>query len=350
MLGIISTASPPGAAQVEPTTSKQAEKLRERGLHDDLKLNKTLVGLFPALDLHWTHPVDAAHPEYAGLAEEIHKHLFLNDGLLTPKAWGEVPKVYQSFTFPPRCRKLQSPTRHLKSWRIGELAVGAIILPHVLLSWLRPEHIRIKFQGPIKVKARTYFNKSQLPSSKDPFREFSASEWIVAATWIYSRVILAIGIKAGSLIPPEEIHRVAVESRKAVQIIVDIQITADSNAQTGLAAPQPESITVRPGRAQATVGNRRSGRRRNTAAYNPPASRAGSVIGYERISDSLSVRSRQSGMTSATMKRQREKHNHPLQAKLGLPNTHTGYHLAEVAKNHGACYLVFTLLGEDNHR
>lgn len=39
-----------------------------------------------------------------------------------------------------------------------------------------------------------------------------------------------------------------------------------------------------------------------------------------------------------------------LEAKLGLPNMHTGLHLLEVAEEYSGCSIVSTLQGEDKHK
>ncbi|KAI2629052.1 hypothetical protein GGS21DRAFT_492604 [Xylaria nigripes] len=57
-----------------PTTRKI--KLAGLGLHDNEALFSTLRGLFPALDVIRSRPIDAAHSEYAGISKYLHRLIF----------------------------------------------------------------------------------------------------------------------------------------------------------------------------------------------------------------------------------------------------------------------------------
>lgn len=62
-------------------------------------------------------------------------------GRLAARGCEQLTHAFQTFTFLPGSKRFQSPRRHLNSWRIQELARGAIILPIILRTWIKEQQI-----------------------------------------------------------------------------------------------------------------------------------------------------------------------------------------------------------------
>ena len=102
-----------------------------------------LPRLSPALDLVMSRPIDAAHSEYNGLGNLM--HFLLRDGILTKSARSEYAIQLRTWPFPPGWPRLQSPVHHLSSYKMSHHARWIVIIPALLLNWLKREHIRPRF-------------------------------------------------------------------------------------------------------------------------------------------------------------------------------------------------------------
>lgn len=154
------------------------QALRKLGLHSDWQLMDALSensshlysvrpllifvcftgAITPSLDIIRSRPIDAAHSEYQGLARQLLIVIFEDPGILTAGACEEINEVFRNFSFPPGWKRLQSPSRHLKPWRMQEFARGTIILPIILRVWLKAKHIKKELHGPLKALAKDFFS------------------------------------------------------------------------------------------------------------------------------------------------------------------------------------------------
>lgn len=103
------------------------------------EVRPSLFDISPAADIVLTRPPDPAHSEYKGLAGSVHELLI--DGLLTNKAKKEYTVVLRTWPFPASWPHLMSPAHHLLSYSLSDHARWSIIVPGLLRSWLRKEHI-----------------------------------------------------------------------------------------------------------------------------------------------------------------------------------------------------------------
>lgn len=100
-----------------PSKVARQKALKDLGLHNKWDL-KVLDSLFPCLDPRQSRPVDAAHSEYQSIAKTLYALIFDEPGIFTQTALEDFSKVFNTFPFPPGWKQLQSPTRHLLSWRM----------------------------------------------------------------------------------------------------------------------------------------------------------------------------------------------------------------------------------------
>ncbi|KAI1350743.1 hypothetical protein F5Y01DRAFT_325814 [Xylaria sp. FL0043] len=321
--------------QAAKSMSAKKVMLNKIGLHEDLNLFNTVTQLFPALDIIRSRPTDAAHSEYQGLSRLIHQMLFKeNMTILTSSATDEACAVYQSFTVPPGWGRLQSPKRHIDSWRMQELARGIIILPFLLRCWLQPCHIRDDCRRIIVQIAPAYLDASDFPV---PTQHFTAVDWIICAVWAFTKSVFALFSRSISPRSLHELRSVIISGRKAVQFFC--QINADLSRQRAVVRQANRVRSARSSPLGRTILN---------SAPNDTL-----ILPNDVDDDSSSVASVASGSSQASGKRRRadpqDKCNTFLNMK-GLPNIHSGLHHTDIVREYGACSLVWTLLGEDKHR
>ncbi|XDG03304.1 hypothetical protein ABKA04_002919 [Annulohypoxylon sp. FPYF3050] len=316
------------------SASNEKTRLNSIGLHENKLLFNTLTHLYPALDVIRSRPADAAHSEYQGLSRLMHNMIF-KDGMsvLMPSATDEACSVYQTFAVPPGWGRLQSPKRHLDSWRMQELARGIVILPFVLRCWLKEHHIKNECRLIIKQIGREYLDHGNFSV---PTVNFTAVDWVVAAVWTFTRSVITL-FGRESAVDATNLSGIIIAGRRAIQFFCQVnanisrhksivrQANKDKSASR-ISALRPRNAMVR------TLG--------------APSSIAGDD---QEESDVASM----TNATEATSKRRQanpeDKCNSFINMK-GLPNIHGGLHLPEVVREYGSCWLVWTLLGEDKHR
>ncbi|KAI1828553.1 hypothetical protein F4861DRAFT_534975 [Xylaria intraflava] len=328
------------------STRQEENLLRELGLHNNKPLINTLEQLFPALDMIRSRPVDAAHSEYQGLSRLVHNFMFKDQmAILTPSAITEACTVYQEFTAPPRWGRLQSPKRHLDSWRMQELARGSIILPVLLRCWLQPGHVREECRRIIPRIAPEYFSADDFIV---PIEHFTATDWMISATWCFARSVLAIFGKHSDDRPPVQIHelpRIIIAGRKAVQFLC--QVNAEVYRERGLSRAASKAIKD----AKEARGRIAAARAMHVSSQASDKSDRGDS---ESICETEYTETDVASVTSAAPSpKQRARPQDKAQsfiAMKGLPNIHSGLHLCDVIREYGSCRLVWTLLGEDKHR
>lgn len=317
----------------DKSANERKKILNERGLHDDLHLTQTMVDLFPSLDLVRSRAIDAAHSEYQGLAKIMFLLIFQDPGLLTKAGLTLASNSFRVFPLPPRFPKFQS-LRHLKSWRIGELARGIACLPVLLYSFLKDDHIKIRYHAPIRSQASKYFRSTQdFARSLDTF---SISELIVIAAHLFSRSVLVCCSEVGSMSGVSDLRSKVFKGRRAIQFLYEVYIQAGNEDVVRSVLGSGEDLAVNEA-VQAGPGDKRKRYPKAGLRISNPT---------WRHDDAVSLMSASSVGTT----RQRERQAHPLASKLGLPNLHIGLHFVETAEEYGWLYMVFTLLGEDFHR
>ncbi|KAI1430422.1 hypothetical protein GGR50DRAFT_699089 [Xylaria sp. CBS 124048] len=279
---------------------------RNLGLHNNEGLLRVLGTLFPALDMIRSRPVDAAHSEYQGMSRILHNLMFKDQiSLLTPTAITEACSVYQSFPTPPKWGRLQSPKRHLDSWRMQELARGAVILPVLLRCWLQPHHIKDECRRLIPQIAGEYFENDDFVVPTD---KFEAVDWIVSAVDFFSRSVRAIFGHTGASSPKEDVLKTIISGRRAIQFLCQINASACLQRRV-TRTDDATSVGTEADDGASTVAS--STRRKRSG----PQDKARTFLNMKR-----------------------------------LPNIHTGLHLMEVIREYGSCRLVWTLMGEDKHK
>ncbi|KAI1743589.1 hypothetical protein F4680DRAFT_349780 [Xylaria scruposa] len=317
------------------------------GIHLDEELMKRVHYIFPALDFLKTRPADAAHSEGQGLSRLLHAFLFKEgQSILTNKALVEVCNVYQTFTFPPGWERLQSPKRHLDSWRIADYLRGAIILPVLLRCWLSNQHIRPDCQTVILSTALKYFDTSGYIV---PVVRFTAVDWIVIACRTFAQSVAVIFGKDRPQLNQEELTRIIINGRKSIQFFCQV-----------LASESEYKIITRESNK-----NIRVNKTRGTTAHSQVGLAVASEIGSTYSPSVLSTVTNQtqhaatiaspdgSAASVSTSRRKqvdpKARGNQFLNWK-GLPNIHIGLHLPEVIDEYGSCNLVSTLPGEGKHK
>lgn len=107
-----------------------------------------LQKISPALDIVLSRPPEPAHSEYNGLSQLVHG-LFIKQ-VLIPKALIEYGRILRSFVFPPGWPRLKNPLHYLGSYTLSEHARWSIIIPLLLRTWLKDEHIQPDFRQAVR--------------------------------------------------------------------------------------------------------------------------------------------------------------------------------------------------------
>ncbi|RYC59161.1 hypothetical protein CHU98_g7042 [Xylaria longipes] len=325
--------------KVEQRAKSQRQEetlLRELGLHNNKHLLHTLEKLFPALDMIRSRPIDAAHSEYQGLSRLLHNFMFKDQmSILTPTAITEACAVYQSFTVPPRWGRLQSPKKHLDSWRMQELARGSIILPVLLRCWLQVGHIRDDCRRIIPRIAHDYFTSDDFLVPTD---KFTAADWVISASWCFAQSVLAIFGRHNNInssTHTQQISRIIISGRKAIQFLCQVNANVHrERAVTRNANNAKRTQKARDGRSATS----------HAPSYISATSEASCETEYMDTDNAASVGPRPKRRAHPQDRAQ------SFISMKGLPNIHTGLHLGDVIREYGSCRLVWTLLGEDKHR
>lgn len=194
-----------------------------KALGDLTNVSGALELITPSLDVIRSRPADAAHSEYQGLAKFLMTLIFEKPGILTAKALDKFQPAFSSFTFPPGWRRLESPTKHLKSMRMQELARAAIIIPVFFRVWLLEEYVKPEMRCIMVQLAKDYFNP-QCFSSYDT-RNFRSVQWLTAACWMFAKSILYT-CGPFSYAQLNDFDAVVIRGRRAIQFLVQVCINS----------------------------------------------------------------------------------------------------------------------------
>ncbi|KAG6252291.1 hypothetical protein E4U24_000588 [Claviceps purpurea] len=313
----------------DPQLRRQSNKLRATtmitklkqlmsrdGIKDNWPLMDALDELLPCLDRIRSRPIDAAHSEYQGLSRVLLTLVYKD--LLTPGAAVELDDQFRKIQFPPKWRRLQSGNSHLDSWRMLELSHGCMILPLALRGWLKDEHIKLPLRRFLREQALQHFPDEEFRpyeegSPYDP-KQFTASQWLVIATWKWSQSLLYVCGPYSSEVAkklPEAIR----QGRAALSFLL---------AALSMAEQQKPQRQHKATKWVRTLGS--------------------SFLSQKAPSDVTMASKSQTGSdVLQDVMNQYDK-------KMNLPNKHAGVHLVEVAAMYGGCRMVLTLLGEAMHK
>ncbi|KAG6069682.1 hypothetical protein E4U16_007516 [Claviceps sp. LM84 group G4] len=306
----------------DPQLRRQSKKLRETTGVTESKQLMSRHGIkdemLPCLDRIRSRPIDAAHSEYQGLSRVLLTLIYKD--LLTSGSAVELDDQFRNIQFPPGWRRLQSGNSHLDSWRMLELAHGCMILPLALRGWLKDEHVKFPLRKILREQALKHFTKEEFRpyeegSPYDP-KQFTASQWIVTATWKWSQSLLYVCGPYSSEVATK-LPGAILQGRAALSFLLS------SLSMVERQKPQRQHKATK---LVQTLGL--------TSVF--PSQEAASDVARDSKSQAESD-------VLQDVLNQYDK-------KMNLPNIHAGVHLTEVAAMYGGCRMVLTLLGEAMHK
>ncbi|KAG6019006.1 hypothetical protein E4U19_007671 [Claviceps sp. Clav32 group G5] len=315
--------------------TKLKQMMTNEGIKDNWPLMDVLDEMFPCLDRIRSRPIDAAHSEYQGLSRVLLTLVYKD--LLTPGAAVELDDQIRHFQFPPGWRRLQSGNSHLDSWRMLELSHGCMILPLVLRRWVKDEHIKQPLREILRQQALQHFTEEEFRpyeegSPYDP-KQFTASQWLVIATWKWSQSLLYVCGPYSS-----DVARKLPEAILQGRAALDFLLTALSLAERKKPQRQNKATKCR------SIIITRPKIVTNMFVVAQKLGLRGSFLSQKAPSNvSTASRSQTGSGILQDVINQYDK-------KINLPNKHAGVHLAEVAAMYGGCRMVLTLLGEAMHK
>ncbi|KAF3059130.1 hypothetical protein CFAM422_011711 [Trichoderma lentiforme] len=317
------------------TKTKQETAASALGISVKWRLLDVLDTLFPTLDRIRSRPVDAAHSEYQGLTKVLLSLIFTE--ILTTEGAECANEAFRTLPFPPTWRRLQSPLRHLDSWRMQELARGCIILPIVLRCCLKEKHIKENIRPVLVTLAPGFFNFDSFTSYSPA--SFRSTEWVTAAAWRFAQSVLCVcGPYSSSKkdLMPEVIQN----GRRAIQFLLQACSTASlMKAPKARRKPAPR------------LTQKQTQRFPPSEANFSQVTQAQTVTSIQNtVAESAAARNPEAGDSNSAMVVVTADKSKLLKSKMKLPNIHIGLHHAEVAEEYGGCRMVFTLQGEDKHR
>lgn len=323
---------------VQGLSSKRAKEQAEKrlGVLCSGELMVSITKLFPALDVIRSHPIDAAHSEFAGIARVMLDILFMPDGLLLESARTELATVYQNFAFPPGWSGLQNPKTHRGSYKMNEHARSSILTPVILRCWLQPCHVRPDLHE-LLVRFAPQFLDTSL---RFPYNlaAVKGSDWIIAAFWSFALSVLTIfGRNVTDL--SRDFARVTLHGRKAVQFLFHVLGEAKR-----LAAIRSDEKRQKTDAQKLRSASRLSGAATASAVIHAPSGL--SALPTQSVPPPPSAVSIKS--TTRQRKSPEQISNEYFNMK-GLPNIHQILHLPLDDAEYG-CRLTLTFTGETKHK
>ena len=269
-----------------------------------------LVKLTPALDIIRSRPADPAHSEYSGMAKQA--QLLLVEAILTPEAQGQYAAELRRFPFPPGWGRLQSPIRHLKSWKMQEAGRAAIITPMLLRCWLKPAHVKDSFLQAV----RSIFRVRSKEDATDIIIKF------------FAKLAKSISLVLSPVVRIEDsavMHRLIVEARKMYQDICEAAATA---------------VLSKPSRGNFT---------RHSSLAVSEADSLGSQANLEDLDDNASLAEFETSVDIPTSQKMKGKGNEYRKFK-SRPNVHQGVHLVDLVSEYSTPNNANVLQQEGKHK
>ncbi|KAI2623408.1 hypothetical protein GGS21DRAFT_541457 [Xylaria nigripes] len=298
------------------TVGRRNKKLKDFGLKEDARVAEAASTLAPGIDLLRGRPIDAAHSEFTSLVKSAQR--ILVDEIINKKSHSDFIKAFQQFPLPPRFHRIQSPIAHMDSWRMQECTEASIITPVMLHFWLTDTHIQPNF-----------FTTFRRETSNPQITKNSIH--LLLLFWNIARSNLLVFGRYPPQLTDNSFMNVVYRGRRSLQLLFHVAAYS-----CGL-----RSKRKGPGRLQETVID----------TDNDDDDCQSSVISdFTRVShvsegpdiganSDTNVRTLSGKAKMLAYSRLKE-----------LPNIHQGLHLWEVARQFGACRMVNTLLGEDQHK
>lgn len=252
----------------------------------------------PCLDLVQSKPSNPAHSEYSGIAKFLQELLFT--AILTTKAQQEYVFELQHFKFPPGWGRLQSPLKHLQSWRMQEAARASVITPVLLRMWLQAQHVKPKYLAAIS----SVFGREMWAQG------FSAVDMIVYSYGLTARSNSVILARSMTSKDRDSLNTVVYNGRKAFQNL--FEAAAIANSSPASRAPTPASPSA-------------------MSIYSNPEAEFEEM---ESLSASLKVTSKAK----------------QFRAFQSRPNIHIGLHYDAVTQEYATPNNYNILIGEDKHK
>lgn len=381
--------------EMESKTRKvdKAQAGKDFGISENTELRDSILKLFPCLDLVRARPIDVAHSEYQGIAGDIFDLMFTPGSFLSEGNITSLCAQFKMLKMPPGWPQLQSPSGGAKTWRMQEYQRGAIILPIILLNWLRDSHLGDNLCSAIKSTAPKYLDVRRFNN----FDSISASDWIILACWQFALSIMALGGRRNSKDDLATLHQTIIDGRKGVQFLATALAEEQAIKKTRAEEDQKkkdaaQNTKASRGKAKATMPppqrpNTRSRRdvpllrvatsnspapgsssdptspsftvsptSPNTATISDMRPSSSGIISQAPAPANSVIASSVVAITNVSLKSRRApRADHGERAvnylrKTALPNLHQGIHLAQDREEFGAAYMTTTWFGEWHHR
>jgi hypothetical protein len=178
----------------------------------------TYVQLAPYLDLILSRPWDAPHSEWRGLGRVLQALLFQE--VLTKAGAMAYLQVMQSFPFPPKWPRIQSPLLYMWSWSISEAGRATILAPLILRCKSQSSWFRLRYvQEFARLDPGVQRGNNEAPIDN-----------IIRA---YAIVAIANSVTGSqTYAPPSHVHSNVYCARQAYQCLLQAAHNAQSQART----------------------------------------------------------------------------------------------------------------------
>ncbi|KAI1822854.1 hypothetical protein F4861DRAFT_540577 [Xylaria intraflava] len=329
---------------------RRNKKLKDFGLKEIPAVADAACKIAPGLDLLRGRPIDAAHSEFTSLVKNAQRILL--DEIIVKKFHGEFIKVFQKFPVPPRFHRVQSPATHMESWRMHECMEASIIMPVLLHCWLSEAHVQSNFASALEreigldhdkwlfvfadlenghIHEREFaseFNRNVSEFTPTTFPKhlllercnlYSSHEKIVLLFWNVARSNLLVFGRYPPQLTSLSFTNIVYRGRKSLQLLFHAAAHSCASARRARRGTDSEG---------------------DLASVMSGGTDGSSVALGSEFGDSV-VNVRQIPGKAKMLAYSRLKE---------LPNIHQGLHLWDVAQQFGACRMVNTLLGEDQHK
>jgi len=309
------------------TMKTKREYLSGLGMHED---PPALQFIAPTMDLIRSSPGDVAHSE-VGIAKAALS--LLMDEILTVKGTELFTLELQKQPMPAGWARLQSPARHLQSYRMGETLRGIVLTALVCRRWLKEGHIR-----------RTFLKHAREALSD------SGSAPIDAVTRCLARIAKSNSYTLAPELTQQEradLHKTVVEGRNAFQRLFDCASKSSKPVELHVGTNIPGDILESQAPSVETSV---------VSSIAPSDSGASSVMpalasaGRKRKAKEAAPKTQMQQAKEQKRRDQQEGKATTLQRAMGRPNVHTGLHIAAIATDYALPRNVTTFSGEDLHR
>ncbi|KAI1819720.1 hypothetical protein F4861DRAFT_543648 [Xylaria intraflava] len=337
---------------------RRNKKLKDLGLKESPDVAIAAFTLAPGLDLLRGRPIDSAHSEFTSLVKTAQRILF--NEIITKQRHADFLKTFRHFPIPPRFHRVQSPATHLDSWRMQECTEVSIFMPILLHCWLTEQHVKPNFKSALDTAIRDdvwlfvfadlersgHVIERRFLSNPDATHppevspesfprhrlierrnRLSSCDVITLLFWNVARSNLLIFGRYPPQLTDASFMNIIYRGRKSLQLLFHIAAHASAAAK------------------------HRGPRGRTTKARDDQDNDAMSIASASTNMSQMTLGSNAEGESFANIGALSGRAKVLAYSQLkSLPNIHQGIHLWEIAREFGACRMVNTLLGEDQHK